>query len=339
MQLGGSCCFFTHEDKKQLQQEQWDVLDIKILRELGFSVTVSTCFREIPCGCDLYFAWWASGSILPLIKAKLYRRPIIVVAGGSEVILGRDSVSGTPFGYLATPWYKKLATRICLRYSTVVLVVSNYMVEDAKKLKACNPLVVYNCVDTKTFNLSNLPRTLVTTMFQSDKETVMIKRGDIFIRSIPFVLRDFPDQKFAVIGKRDNVYQQLQKLILDLGIKKNIKFIGSIDNLQIPQWLQRSKVYVQISESETFGVSIVEAMSCGTPIIVSRQGAIPEVVSNCGVYVNHNDPESVAAGIISLLKKSKKERCEMGLKARSRIIENFSYEQRKESIKQIIENI
>lgn len=339
MKINGKCCFFAHEDKKQLFKEHWNVQDIKILRELGFSVIIATCFREIPWGCDLYFAWWASGSILPLIKARLFKKPIIVVAGGQEAMLNHDSVSGVPLGYLATPWYKKIATRLSLRYANQVLVVSNYMIKDAVKLGAKNPLVVYHCIDSERFNLSKFSRKFIATILNSDENIVRIKRGEVFIRSIFYVLENFPKQKFIIIGKRGNAYPRLQKLILDLGVEKNIEFIGSIDNSEMPSWLQRSKAYVQISDTETFGVSIAEAMSCGTPIVVSKRGAIPEVVGNCGIYVNHNDPKSVAAGIIDLLKKGEKERHEIGLKARSRIVENFSYEQRKKSIQQIINNI
>ena len=332
-------CFFDHTTKKQLQQQQQDARDIKILQELGFSVTVATNFKEIPWGCDLYFAWWASGSILPLIKAKLFRKPIVVIAGGQEAMLNRDSVTNKPFGYLAAPWYKKLATRICLRYSTRVLVVSRYMIKDVKKLGATNPLVVHNCIDTKIFNLSNFPRTFITTIFNSEKYAFRIKREEIFIRSIPLVLQKFPEQKIVVIGKKGNMYPYLQKLASSLKIEKNIEFIDSVDNTQIPEFFQQSKVYVQISDTETFGVSIAEAMSCGTPVVVSKRGAIPEVVGNCGIYVDHNNPKSVAAGITSLLKKSEKDRHEIGLRARARIIENFSYERRKKSIQQIIESI
>lgn len=331
-------CFFAHESREQLQQEQYTAQDIKILQELGFSVTVATNFREIPWGCDLYFSWWASGSILPLIKANLLKKPIVVIAGGQESMLNRDSVTNRPIGYLATPWYKRLATRLSLRYATQILVVSNYMLKDAVKLGAKNPLVVYNCIDTKNFNLSNFPRIFVTTILNSDENVVRIKRGEVFIRSIPFVLHNFPEQKFIVIGKRGNDHQRLQKLISDLGIEKNIEFIGSINNSEVPKWLQRSRAYVQISDTETFGLSIAEAMSCGTPVVVSRRGAIPEVVGNCGIYVDHNNPKSVATGIISLLRKSEAERREIGLRERKRIVNNFSYEQRKESLKQIIEN-
>jgi len=339
MLLNGNCCFFSHEEREQLQKEHWNNQDIRILRELGFHVTIATNFREIPWGYNLYFSWWASGSILPFIKAALSMKPIVVVAGGNEAMLNYDSADGIPFGYLETPWYKKLATRICLRYATVILVVSKYMVNHVKRLGASNPIVVYHSIDAKTFKPAEYAKIFITTIFNSYKNTVKIKRGRVFLQSIPLILKEFPKQKFMIIGKKGNGYKQLQQLVSDLCIAENIEFIGHIDNSQIPKYLQKSKLYVQISESETFGVAIAEAMSCGIPVVTSRQAAIPEIVGNYGIYVDHNDPKSVATAIINLLRKSKSERKEIGLKARSRIVENFSYEKRKKLIKQIIEKL
>lgn len=339
MLLNGNCCFFSHVEKEQLQKEHWNKKDIQILNELGFHVTIATNFREIPWGYDLYFSWWTSGSILPFIKAALFMKPIVVVAGGHDSILNYDSADGLPFGYLATSWYKKLATRICLRYATVVLVVSKYMVNHVRRLGASNPVVVYNCIDTKTFKPGGYTKIFITTIFNSEKNAVKIKRGKVFIQSIPLILKEFPKQKFMVIGKKGNAYKQLQQLVLDLCIAENIEFIGPIDNSQIPKYLQKSRLYVQISESETFGIAIAEAMSCGIPVVVSKQAAIPEIVGNCGIYVDHNDPKSIAAAIINLLRKGGSERKEIGLKARLRIIKNFSYEKRKRLIKQIIKDI
>ena len=125
-------CFFSHTTKAQLRKEQYSIQDIRILHDLGYQVTVATTFSGIPADCDLYFSWWASGSILPLIKARLFRKPLIVIAGGNDSMFYRDSISGVPRGYLATPWYKKLAARLSLRYGTTIVVVSRYMVEHAK---------------------------------------------------------------------------------------------------------------------------------------------------------------------------------------------------------------
>jgi len=341
MRLSGNCCFFAHEKNRRLlyHEQQWYAQDIQILREIGFSVNVSTQFKDIPWGYDLYFSWWVSGSVLPLTKALLYKKPIIVVSGGSEVIFARDSLSGVPLGYLKSCWYKKFFVRICLRYSTRVLLVSNYMIDHVKRLGATNPVVVYNCINTEIFKPLYFPKVFVATILQLDEYAVMLKRGETFIRSIPIVLQNFPKQKFIVIGRKGNAYMPLKKLVSDLGIEDNIEFIGFVENSMIPEFLNRSKIYIQISEIETFGVAIAEAMSCGVPVIVSKQGAIPEIVGDCGVYVDHNDPKSVAAAIINLLRKSENERKEIGLKARSRIIKNFSYENRKRLIKQIIKDI
>jgi glycosyltransferase involved in cell wall biosynthesis len=334
-----TACFFSHESKAQLQKEQYSIQDIRILQELGYQVTVATSFNEIPWGCDLYFSWWASGSILPLIKARLSRKPIIVVAGGNDSMFYRDSVSGIPQGYLATPWYKKLAARLTLRFGTVVLVVSRFMVEDVKRLGACEPIVVPNSVDTNAFRPSDDHRLHVTTILNLDDGVVRLKRGEVFLRSVPIVLRTYPQQTFVVIGEKGNAFERLFRLASGLGIQGSVDFVGSLENSEVVRWLQRSKVYVQISDTETFGVAIAEAMSSATPVVVSDRGAVPELVGIYGVFVDHNDPHSVAAGILGLLAKTEQERHAAGMEARARIIKQYSYEKRRAAIQRVIEDL
>ena len=335
-----SVCFFANQYKKQRFCEQYILQDINILKDLGFSVNIASSFNEVPLGSDLYFSWWASGSILPLIKARLSNKKIIIVAGGNEAMLYRDSLSDEPLGYLATPWYKKIATRLTLKFGTAILVVSKFMVPDVVKLGAISPIVVYNSVNTNDFTLDpSVEREWVTSIFSLSESVVLNKRGEFFVRSIPHVLKEFPHQKFAVIGELSDAYERLQQLADDLGISRSLKFIGSISNSAVIKWMQASKVYVQISDTETFGVAVAEAMGCGTPVVVSKRGALPELVDNLGTYVNHNDPVSVAEGILLLLKKPKDEILELGTRSRQRIIENFSYEARRTMIKNIFHEL
>jgi len=339
MPTAKTACFFSHENKSQLQKEQYSLQDIRILHDLGYDVTIATSFSEIPWGCDLYFSWWASGSILPLIKARLSGKPIIVVAGGNDSMYYRDSLSGNPSGYFATPWYKKLAARLSLRFATVVLVVSHFMLDDVKSLGARAPMVVPNSVDTHTFRPSDDPRSHVTTIFNLYDHVVSIKRGEVFLRSVPIILKAFPDQTFVVIGDKGNAHQRLHALASGLGIQERVDFVGTMQNADVVSWLQRSKIYVQISDTETFGMVVAEAMSCGTPVVVSSRGAIPELVGNHAVFVDHNDPQSVAAGIVGLLTKAEQERHAIGAQARTRIIEHFSYDKRRAAIQCIIEDL
>jgi glycosyltransferase involved in cell wall biosynthesis len=332
-------CFFSHENRAQLQKEQYSLQDIRILHDLGYHVAIAISFSEIPWGCDLYFSWWAAGSVLPLIKARLSRKPLIVVAGGNDSMFYRDSLSGVPAGYLAAPWYKKLAARLSLRFANVVLVVSRFMLDDVRKLGARHPIVVPNSVDISAFRPSDDHRSPVTTIFNLYDHVVDIKRGEVFLRSVPLVLEAFPDQKFVIIGDKGNTYQRLQALASSLGIQNSVDFVGTMQNADVVGWLQRSKVYVQISDTETFGMVVAEAMSCGTPVVVSRRGALPELVANHGVFVDHNDPQSVASGIVSLLAKSEQERNAIGTQSRTRMIEHFSYEKRRAAIQRIMEDL
>ncbi|HVB56361.1 MAG TPA: glycosyltransferase family 4 protein [Candidatus Acidoferrales bacterium] len=334
-----TACFFSHENRPQLQREQYSIQDIRILHDLGYEVTVATSFSEIPWGCDLYFSWWASGSILPLVKARLSGKPIVVVAGGNDSMFYRDSLSGIPRGYLAAPWYKKLAARLSLRLGTVTLVVSRYMLNDVAILGARQPLVVPNSVDTGTFCPSDHNRLHVTTIFNLYNDVVSLKRGEVFLRSVPIVLETYPEQTFVVIGDKGNAYKRLHALACGLGIQGNVDFVGSMQNTDVVNWLQRSRIYVQISDTETFGMVVAEAMSCGTPVVVSPMGAIPELVGSHGVFVDHNDPRSVAAGITGLLAKTEQERHSIGVQTRARIIEHFSYEKRRVAIQRVIEDL
>lgn len=329
-------CFFTNEPMDQLLKEQYTIQDINILKDLNFNVVIANSFKTIPYNCDLYFSWWASGSIIPFIKAKLNRKPIIIVAGGNEAMFYRDSLDKQAAGYLATPFYKKIATKITLKYSDAILVVSKFMLSDVIKLGAKLPYVVYNSVDTDKFIPSSLEKKYITTIMGLEKKTVKLKRGFIFIEAIAIISKKLPDQEFLIIGSKDDAFHEIFEIAKKIGIADKLKIIGSVNNSEIINWLQQTKVYVQISDTETFGVAVAEAMSCGVPVVVSRRGALPEVVGEYGEYVNNNDPWSVALGIEKILKMKQNQLNTLSQILRMRIIQEFSYENRKNSIRNII---
>lgn len=333
-------CFFSTVPKSKLLCESYSILDIRILEELGYDVIISNNFSNIPLSCDFYFSWWASGSILPLIKSIISNKPLICIAGGNEATFHRDSLSNNAIGYLNYPFYKKLAVRIVLIFSTRLLIVSNFMLDSTKKLGCTNPIVVHNCVDTNLFTpIIGGKNNYILSIFKLDESVVEIKRGDIYIRAIKLVVDSYPQQIFYIIGKFGNAYERLLNLVKNLNLVNNVHFINEIPNSELVSWLQYAKLYVQISDTETFGLSIAEAMSCTTPVLVSKRGAIPEVVGEFGIYVDHNSYFDVARGIVSFLNKNDHEKKYLGFKLRNRVIENFSYESRKKNLQKIIKQI
>lgn len=69
----------------------------------------------------------------------------------------------------------------------------------------------------------------------------------------------------------------------------------------LPALYNRARVLIQASFHEGFGLPPLEAMACGVPVVVARRGGLPEVVSECGVYVEPESVESIAEGIWRVL--------------------------------------
>jgi glycosyltransferase involved in cell wall biosynthesis len=336
---GKKVCFFSTVPSEKLIFENYSIQDIRILKELGFNVILANTFTSIPWDCDLYFSWWASGSFLPFIKAKLKRKPIITIAGGNEAMLYKDSSTNDLVGYLKYPFWKKIIIKITLKYSDRVLVVSEFMKKDVTQLGAKNPLVVHNCVDVHLFRPIYTNKNFITSIFKLDKNTVLLKRGEVLIRAISEVINIFPYQIFVIIGKKGDDYDRIVDLVDKLNVSNNIIFTGEIHNDEVLNWIQKSTLYVQISDTETFGLAIAEAMSCSVPVLVSNRGAIPELVGDSGIFVDHNSVKSVSDGLIAFLSKKKNYKSNLGHYSRKRIINHFSYEKRRHSLKEIIQNL
>jgi glycosyltransferase involved in cell wall biosynthesis len=332
-------CFFSTSPISQIMKEQYTKNDLKILRDLGFDVVVCNRLLDMPLDADLYFSWWASGSIYPTLLAKMVRRPNIVVAGGNEAMFYRDSLSRRPLGYLAAPLYKQLATRITLRLSTIVIVVSKFMEKDVVALgsRRCN--ILYNCVDNDKFSPnSDVTPQYITTSFRMDHDVIELKRGLNFISAAKVLLKNGFPLKFLIIGHKGSGFSLLRRRVLESGLKDSFTFTGAIENDDVVSYLRQTKCFLQLSDTETFGVAAAEAMSSGCPVVLSKSGALPEMAGNNAVYVDHNSPVDIARGVSDVLKMSESERIAFGLKCRERVVNNFSYERRKQGILGLIES-
>jgi len=106
-----------------------------------------------------------------------------------------------------------------------------------------------------------------------------------------------------------------------------VTFTGALDTDELVRLYSSAEIAVTASLYEGFGLPAAEAMSCGTPVIASRAGALPEVVGEdgTGVLVPPADAPALAAAIKQLLENDALRRS-MGEAARKRIEESFSWE-------------
>lgn len=332
MVLSPKLSFFAKiQDKRLLEIMQWYANDIAILKSLDSELNIATTFGEISTKRDLYFSWFVTGSIFPLLMAKLHRRPIVVVAGGSEVVQSVPMIAG----YQAKSFLEKWIIQIVLRHADQIITVSEELKKEVLSFGVKHCATVYHGIRTDIFKPANKERKFIFTISHLDRFNVERKRIKTIIQAIPLVIRDFPNQQFIVAGVKGDAFSELVELVKELKVEDNIRFPGQISNEEKIDFFQSSLIYVQPTIHEAFGVAIAEAMSCGVPVISSNNTAVPEVVGDCGLYVDPDDPEELAQKIKSLL-GDQDLRKNLGKRGRQRIIDCFSFEKRKEKLTHLI---
>jgi len=122
----------------------------------------------------------------------------------------------------------------------------------------------------------------------------------VLLRALPAILAAFPRAACVVAGEGP-ARAQLEAETRRLGIGDRVVLLGF--RRDVPRVLAALDLFVQPSIYEGFGLSLLEAMAAGLPVVASRVGGIPEVVEDgrTGLLVPSQDPAALAAAIVRLL--------------------------------------
>jgi glycosyltransferase involved in cell wall biosynthesis len=322
-------CFFAKSpDKQSLENLGFYREDIEILRELGHEVVPAIGFSDIPWNCDLYFTWWYGWGILALLKSRLAGKPIIMV--------GPVHYHDKEFGFFRRPLIEQWLIRLSLRLADATVTVSNIEFDGISKLGARRPYMVYHSVLAPDHVAGVQEREqIVFSIGHLCAIGIARKSFENVVRSIPLVLKEFPSARFVMAGRPGDGFEKLVSLRHTLEIEPYLDFPGAIDSATRAEYLRRARVLIQPGTYEGFGLAQLEAMSYGVPVVTSRVGAVSEVVADCGLYCDKDDPENIAEQICRLLGDAELW-IELSRRGRERAITNFSRERRRRQIGDII---
>jgi L-malate glycosyltransferase len=123
-----------------------------------------------------------------------------------------------------------------------------------------------------------------------------------FIKSLPEVFSKRPNATAVIVGDGPQL-SELESLSANLGLTQRVKFIGAVDNPGLPKYLNASDLYVSPSHSDGTSLSLLEAMGCGLPVVVTDIESIREwVVENeNGLLTPIGDHEQLSTTLISAL--------------------------------------
>ncbi len=195
--------------------------------------------------------------------------------------------------------------RAGLEAADLIVTVSHYTKMRITDLYGIDPAkiaVVHNAV-TQEESRSHLNIPL-----HNDNEKYVLFMGRItfqkgpeyFIQAAKLVLEKMPNVRFIMAGSGD-MLPRMVRMVAQMRMGSRFHFTGFLQGKDVDRMYAMSDLYVMPSVSEPFGIAPLEAMSYDTPVLISRQSGVAEVVQNA-LKVNFWDVEAMADKICAVLK-------------------------------------
>ncbi|SNR60834.1 glycosyltransferase family 4 protein [Desulfurobacterium atlanticum] len=279
---------------------------------------------------------------LPVYLKKVGNSLLINLVNAAPLIYKNQIITIHDLAFLKHPeWFSR---KFYLFYRTLIPKI-------AKKAKII--LTVSNFSKTEIINLLNIPSQKVEVIYNGisnkfsfnpsiKKENFILAVSSLDPRKnfknliLAFKKLKLKEHKLLIVGSKNKVFsnQEIEQLIKET---PNIEFTGYVPDEELVNLYQRAKLFVYPSLYEGFGLPPLEAMACGTPVVVSNVASLPEVCGDAAYYVNPYDVNDIAKGIETVLKYEllQKELIKKGLER----VKLFSWEKSAEKLAKIIEEV
>jgi len=209
------------------------------------------------------------------------------------------------YPHLGTAQMRSLVERTVAQLGEVdmVIAVSRATRDDLIELGNVDPArvrVVYNGVSPHFQPTSRgapaIPYVLHVGTIEPRKNLANLIRGFAIA-----VAREHLPHHLVLAGAEGWGKEDLPALAAQLGIADRIERRGWVDPTQLPELYGGAAAFAYPSLYEGFGLPVLEAMACGTPVLTSEHGALAEVAGSAAQLCNPNDPESIARGLTEIL--------------------------------------
>jgi len=231
-------------------------------------------------------------------------RLVLTLQEGDEESHLKRYVFGSDVLYklLIRPWYERI-----FHLADHITVISEYLKERAERHAKDVPVsVIPNGVEMERFaverdmslraslDIADTDKVIITTSRLVKKNAV----GDL----VEAMAHLDEHVKLVVVGDGSE-RRALESKVESLKLKGRVVFVGSVSQEEIPKYLSIADVFCRPSLSEGQGISFLEAMAAGVPVVATPVGGIPDFLKDgvTGVFCSIKDPKSIAGSVNQIL--------------------------------------
>ena len=270
--------------------------------------------------------------ILPMILAKITRKPVILLFAGSQLKTSesRDSCINVIFRFVSD--VNRILSNKLIVYSPIL--ISEWHLEPYRH----KILIAHrHFLDFETFT--------ITTPFP-DRAPFIGYIGRLsgekgvqhFAQALPVILGHQQGLR-VIIGGDGQLMDSIVTYLQEEGIGAHVNLPGWISHDELPRFLNQLRLLVLPSYTEGLPNIMLEAMACGTPVLATPVGAVPDVIidGKTGFIMENNSPECIAENVIRALEHPDLEQiAEVG---RRFVEENFTFERVVKRWKEVLDEI
>jgi len=273
----------------------------------------------------------ADSLLLPMLVAKLSKKNVVFIRAGSTL----ESLSATQDkSFVKTvSWI----TRINLYLSDRIVVYSSRFIEHWNLEKHEDKIMVLS------EHIININHFKITKKIDERQKIIGYvgrlsgEKGVFnFIEAIPLI----QECDFVVIGD-GNLRSKITGYINENNLSEKVRLMGWVSHDELPEYLNKLKLLVLPSYTEGLPNIMLEAMACGTPVLATPVGAIPDVIKDgeTGFLLENNSPECIAETALKILHMPDDKLEKVSDNDRALVEEKFTFEAAVERWSEIMEGI
>lgn len=216
-------------------------------------------------------------------------------------------VHGSDLNVQANHAIRRWQIRSALRRAAAVVAVSNALASKAVSIGADPDRVhvIYNGVDSELFTPGpkgtaraelNLPESAPMVLFVGN---LKVTKGCLdLLEAFPEVLRLRPGARLFFVGG-GGIYKRIEERALSLGCANRVHCIGAVAHSSLQDWFRAADILCLPSHNEGVPNVVLEAMACGTPVVATDVGGIPEVVPlQAGILVAAGNRQALSSALV-----------------------------------------